>query len=212
MSDAIIIAAEPRELSGKGAARAVRRTKKIPGVIYGEKKPATLIQLDPRALWAQLHKPGFFTQLFTIDLGNGVSERALARDVQFHPVTDQPLHVDFLRVSADHAVHVKVPVHVVNEDKCPGVKKGGVVNVELHEIELTCNPEAIPHQIEIDLSGVEIGHSIHLKDIALPAGAKPYHLANEVTVISISAPTVAAGGEEAAAAEPAAPATPDANA
>ena len=205
MSDAIIIAAEPRELSGKGAARAVRRTKKIPGVIYGEKQAPTLIQLDPRVLWAQLNKPGFFTQLFAIDLGNGVTERALARDVQFHPVSDQPLHVDFLRVSADHAVHVKVPVHVINETLSPGVKKGGVVNLELHEIELSCSPEAIPHQIEIDLTGVEIGHSIHLKDIALPAGAKPYHVSGEITVISISAPTVAAGGTDEAAA-----ATPDA--
>jgi large subunit ribosomal protein L25 len=196
MSETITIVVEPRDRSGKGAARAVRRAGKVPGVIYGEKQAAVLVQLDPRVLWAQLHKPGFFTRLFDIDLGNGTRERALARDVQFHPLTDQPVHVDFMRVSADHAIHVKVPVHVINEDKSPGVKKGGVVNHELHEIEVTCSPDAIPHEITIDLSGVEIGHSIHLKDIVLPEGAKAYHLSPEVTVVTISAPTVAASTAE----------------
>ncbi|EPY01765.1 50S ribosomal protein L25/general stress protein Ctc [Magnetospirillum fulvum] len=204
MSDAISIVAELRDRSGKGAARAVRRSGKVPGVIYGEKQAAVLVQFDPRVLWAQLNKPGFYTQLFDIDLGNGTRERALARDVQFHPVSDQPVHVDFLRVSADHAIHVKVPVHVANELKSPGVKKGGVVNIELHEIELVCSPDAIPHGLTVDISALEIGHSVHLKDIALPAGVKPYHLSPEVTVISISAPTVALAAAEGEAA----PATP----
>ncbi|OAN48026.1 50S ribosomal protein L25/general stress protein Ctc [Paramagnetospirillum marisnigri] len=191
MSEAITIAAELRDRSGKGAARATRRAGLVPGVIYGEKQAPVCIQLDPRVLWAQITKSGFFTQLFDVDLGANGKHRCLARDVQMHPVTDQPIHVDFMRVSADHAIHVKVPVHFTNEIKSPGIKKGGVVNLELHEIEVTCSPDNIPHEIVVDLTGFEIGHSVHLKDLALPAGVKPYHLSAEATVLSIAAPTVA---------------------
>ncbi|RAU22801.1 50S ribosomal protein L25 [Paramagnetospirillum kuznetsovii] len=201
MSEAIIIAAEMRDRSGKGAARATRREGKVPGVIYGEKQAPVCIQLDPRVLWAQITKSGFFTQLFDVDLGSGGKHRCLARDVQMHKVTDQPIHVDFMRVSADHAIHVKVPVHFTNEAKSPGIKKGGVVNVELHEIEVMCSPEAIPHEFVIDLTGFEIGQSVHLKDIALPAGVKPYHMALDATVASIAAPTVARAETEEAAPE-----------
>ncbi len=191
MSEAIAIVAEARDRSGKGAARATRRAGKVPGVIYGEKQAPVCIQLDPRVLWAQITKSGFFTQLFDVDLGAAGKHRCLARDVQMHPVTDQPIHVDFMRVSADHAIHVKVPVHFVNDIKSPGIKKGGVVNVELHEIDVTCSPEAIPHEFVIDLAGMEIGQSVHLKDITLPAGVKLHHMSPDATVASIAAPTVA---------------------
>ncbi len=193
MSEATTIAAELRDRSGKGAARATRRAGKVPGVIYGEKQAPVCIQLDPRILWAQMNKSGFFTQLFDVDLGKDGKHRCLARDLQMHPVTDQPIHVDFMRVSADHFIHVKVPVHFANDIKSPGIKKGGVVNVELHEIDVTCNPEAIPHEFVIDLTGAEIGHSFHLRDIALPAGVTLHHMAPEATVASIAAPTVARG-------------------
>ena len=191
MSEAIAIAAELRDGSGKGAARATRRAGKVPGVIYGAKQDAVCIQLDPRVLWAELNKPGFTTRLFDVDAGAGGKHLCLARDVQMHPVTDQPIHVDFMRVSADHFIHVKVPVHFANELKSPGIKKGGVLNVELHEIEITCSPNDIPHEIVIDLTGLEIGSSVHLSDLKLPAGAKPYHVASGATVASIAAPTVA---------------------
>jgi large subunit ribosomal protein L25 len=191
MSEAITIAAELRDRSGKGAARATRRAGHVPGVVYGEKQAPICIQLDPRVLWAQITKSGFFTQLFDVDLGANGKHRCLARDVQMHPVTDQPVHVDFMRVSADHAIHVKVPVHVSNEIKSPGVKKGGVVNLEWHEIDITCNPDNIPHEFVIDLGGMEIGQSVHLKDITLPAGVKLHHMSPEATVLSIAAPTVA---------------------
>lgn len=193
MSEAIAIAAELRDGSGKGAARATRRAGLVPGVIYGAKQPAICIQMDPRVVWAQISKTGFFTQLFNVDLGKGGKHLCLARDVQMHPVTDQPIHVDFMRVSADHAIHVKVPVHFSGEAKSPGIKKGGVLNVELHEIEITCSPDNIPHEIVIDLSGLEIGASVHLSDLKLPEGAKPYHVAAGATVASIAAPTVSRG-------------------
>ena len=191
MSNAITIVAELRDRSGKGAARATRRAGLVPGVIYGEKQAALCIQLDPRILWAQISKSGFFTELFDVDLGKDGKHRCLARDLQMHPVTDQPIHVDFMRVSADHFIHVKVPVHFTNDIKSPGIKKGGVVNVELHEIDVTCNPEAIPHEFVIDLAGVEIGHSFHLRDIVLPPGVTLHHMSPDATVASIAAPTVA---------------------
>lgn len=200
MSEAIILAAEPRDRSGKGAARATRRAGLVPGVIYGEKTTPVCIQMDPRVLRAQMAKSGFFTQLFAIDLGGAGREQVVARDVQIHKLTDQPIHVDFLRVSADHAIHVRVPVHFANEARCPGLKKGGVLNIELHEIEVLARPDAIPHEVVVDLSGHEIGHSVHIKDIALPDGVTLYHLSADQTVASISAPTVAVESTETPAA------------
>ena len=202
MSEITAIAAELRDRAGKGAARATRQAGKVPGVIYGAKQAPVCIALDPRALWAELNKPGFTTRLFDIDLGAQGKERCLARDVQYHPVKDIPLHVDFMRFAADAVVHVKVPVHTVNADKAPGIKRGGVLNIEHHEIEVACSPDVIPHEVVVDLTGMDIGHSVHVGQLALPAGVKPYHLAADATVISIAPPTVArvAGEGEAAAA------------
>ncbi|MCR6633062.1 MAG: 50S ribosomal protein L25/general stress protein Ctc [Magnetospirillum sp.] len=191
-----------RDRAGKGAARATRREGKVPGVIYGAKQAPVTIALDPRVIWAELTKPGFKTRLFDIDLGNGSKERCLARDIQFHPVNDQPQHIDFLRVSADAVVHVKVPVHVANADKAPGVKRGGVVSIELHEVEVTCAPDAIPAEIVIDLTGMDIGDAVHVSELKLPAGVSPYHMAAQGTVVLISPPTV----QQVEAAEAAAPA------
>jgi ribosomal protein L25, Ctc-form len=201
MSETSAIVVELRDRAGKGAARATRREGKVPGVIYGAKQAPVTIALDPRVIWAELHKPGFKTRLFDIDLGNGSKERCLARDVQFHPVNDQPQHIDFLRVSADAVVHVKVPVHVANADKAPGVKRGGVVTVELHEIEVACSPDSIPSEIVVDLAGLDIGASVHVSELALPAGVTPYHVAAQGTVVLIAPPTVqkveAVEGEQA---------------
>lgn len=188
------IVAEKRDRAGKGAARATRREGKVPGVIYGSKQEPVCIAMDPRVIWSELRKPGFKTRLFDVNLGEGASERCLARDVQFHPVTDQPIHIDFLRVSADHVVHVKVPVHVINQDKSPGVKRGGVVAIELHEVEVTCAPDLIPSQIVIDLEGLDIGVSIHVNQLGLPAGVTPYHVGGDAAVVSIAPPTVQPAG------------------
>jgi large subunit ribosomal protein L25 len=197
MTDISAIVAELRDRAGKGAARATRREGKVPGVIYGAKQDPICIAIDPRVIWAELHKGHFTTRLFEVDLGKGGKHRCLARDVQFHPVTDQPMHVDFMRVSADHGVHVKVPVHVVNQDKAPGVKRGGVVNIELHEIEVTCAPDAIPEEITIDLTGLDIGAAIHVSQLTLPKGVKPYHVGTEQTVVTIAPPTVVRAETEA---------------
>ena len=194
------IAAELRDRAGKGAARATRREGKVPGVIYGGKQAPVCIALDPRVLWAELRKPGFTTKLFDIDLGKGGKHRCLARDVQFHPVSDQPLHIDFMRVAADSVVHVKVPVHVINQAKSPGVKAGGVVSVELHEIEIACAPDVIPSEFTVDLDGMDIGDSVHVSALAMPKGAHVYHISTDATVVTIAAPTVQAADEDTAAA------------
>lgn len=199
MTEISPIVAEIRDRAGKGAARATRREGKVPGVIYGLKQTPVLIALDPRVIWAELRRPGFKTRLFDIDLGNGSKERCLARDVQFHPVSDQPRHVDFMRVSPDAVVHVKVPVHLVGADANAGVKRGGVVSLELHEIEVTCAPDLIPADIKLDISGLEIGESIHVKELALPAGVSLYHMIAGGTVVTISAPTVRGADTEASA-------------
>ncbi|HSV28272.1 MAG TPA: 50S ribosomal protein L25/general stress protein Ctc [Candidatus Omnitrophota bacterium] len=198
MTEVSAIVAELRDRAGKGAARATRREGKVPAVIYGAKQDPVCIALDPRAVWAELNKGGFTTRLFDVDLGKGGKHRCLARDVQFHPVTDQPMHVDFMRVSADHVVHVKVPVHVINQDKAPGVKRGGVVNIELHEVEVTCSPDLIPKELVVDLAGLDIGAAIHVNQLGLPKGVKPYHVGEEQTVVTIAPPTVRAETEAAA--------------
>ncbi len=190
MTNISTIAAETRDRAGKGAARATRRDGKVPGVIYGAKAAAVCIALDPRVIWSERNKPGFKTRLFEVDLGKAGKERCLVRDIQFHPVTDQPIHIDFLRVAAGTLIHVKVPVHLLNADKSPGVKRGGVINLELHEIEVTCIPDAIPASFDVDLAEMDIGAAVHVSQLKLPEGVTPYHTTSGATVMTIAAPTV----------------------
>ncbi len=194
MSDVTTISVVARDRAGKGAARATRRQGLVPGVIYGNKLAPVTIALDPRVLWAEMNKPGFLTRLF--DLGiEGRTERALCRDIQRHPVSDQPVHVDFLRVSAESKVHVHVPVHFSNQDKAVGIKRGGVLNVVLHEIEVIASAGAIPSEVVIDLTGLDIGASIHLSQVQLPAGVSAVSHEKDATVATIAAPTVAPAAE-----------------
>jgi large subunit ribosomal protein L25 len=202
--------AERRERAGKGAARATRRAGRIPGVIYGNKQEPVLISIEPRHLQRELQKAGFFATLFDLEL-DGQRHRVLARDVQFDPVTDRPLHIDFLRVAADTKVNVEVPVVFINEELSPGLKRGGVLNVVRHEIELICAADQIPTSITVDLQGLEIGDTVHISTVKLPEGVTPAITDRDFTVASIAAPTVApveaetAETEgEAAGAEPAA--------
>lgn len=190
MTELATIVAELRDRAGKGAARATRRAGLVPGVIYGGKQTPVCIALDPRVVWAEINKPGFYTKVFEIEAGNSGKHRCLARDVQLHPVTDKPLHVDFMRVSAEAVVHVKIPVHCINELASPGIKRGGVLNVVMHEVEVACRSDVIPGEIKIDLTGMEIGASVHLSDLKLPEGVTPYHTGAEATVVSIAPPTV----------------------
>ena len=205
MSETNLIAAEPRERAGKGAARAARRADMVPAVIYGAKKEPALINLPVKALTKALSTEGFFARLYDVELGK-VKERVLAREVQFDPVTDRPIHVDFLRVSASSKVEVEVPVHFINEEACPGLKNGGVLNIVRHELELVCRADAIPSSISADLTGLDFGDGIHISNITLPPGVEPAIADRNFTIATIVAPVVhteeeAVEGEEEEAAE-----------
>jgi large subunit ribosomal protein L25 len=167
-----------------------------------------LISIDPLELKRELHKIGFFATLFDLKL-DGAAHRVLARDVQFDPVTDKPLHVDFLRVTGESRIVVQVPVEFINEVKSPGLKRGGVLNVVRHEIELRCSVDAIPRSITIDLDGLDIGDSIHISHVTLPEGARPT-IERDFTIASVAAPSaVRAEALEAQAAAAAAALAPE---
>ncbi len=199
MSQIHTLSAEPKERAGKGAARAARRAGRIPGVIYGAKQAPLMITLDPQEMNREIRGGSFFTTLFDVKV-NGASERVLARDLQLHPVSDRPLHVDFLRVSTTTVVEVEVPCHFINEEESPGIKRGGVLNIVRHELELSCRADAIPNEIVIDLTGLDIGDSVHISQIHLPEGVRSTIADRDFTVASIAAPSVVRE-EEAEAAE-----------
>ena len=196
MAEVSIIAAERRERAGKGPARAARRAGRVPGVIYGAKKDPAMVTLDPRELDRELNTGGFMATIYDVQIEQN-KERVLPRDVQFDPVTDRPIHVDFLRVSATTSVTVQVPVNFLNEEESPGLKRGGLLNVVRHEIEMFCRADAIPSAVEVDLTGLDIGDSVHISMISLPDGVVPTITDRDFTVATIAAPTVAQEEEEA---------------
>jgi len=198
MVDATKIAAQPRERAGKGAARAARRAGRVPGVIYGEKAPPTLIDLDPKTVDIEIHKPGFFTRVFDVDVAGKV-QRALARDVQLHPVTDRAEHVDFMRVGEKTRIRVGIPVKFINQEKSPGLKRGGVLNIVRHTIEVYCSVSNIPQSFSIDLDGLDIGDSVHISKVKLPEGVKPTITTRDFTIAAVAAPSVMKTAEEEAA-------------
>jgi large subunit ribosomal protein L25 len=199
------IGATARDRAGKGAARATRREGRIPAVIYGDHKEPVLISLDPREFDRVLRREGFFAKLLDVTL-DGASHRTLPRDVQFHPVTDKALHVDFMRVGPKTRINVGIPVHFINQDKSPGLKRGGILNVVRHEIELVCSADNIPEYLTIDLEGFDIGDSIHLSKLQLPEGTSSA-IDRDFTIASVAPPTVIRE-EQAAAASAAATGTP----
>jgi large subunit ribosomal protein L25 len=207
MADILSLPARARDRAGKGAARSTRRAGLVPGVVYGNNETPLLIAMEPRHLEPQVNKNGFFTRLFELEI-DGKKHRVLPRDVQFHPVSDRAEHVDFLRVSATTRVTVGVPVRVINESAAPGIKKGGVVNVVRHTVDLVCLADKIPPALIIDLTGKEIGDSIHISHIALPEGVTPAIRDRDFTVATLAAPTVQTeeAPQAAAAAAAAAPA------
>ncbi len=200
------LAAETREKSGKGAAHAIRRAGRIPGVIYGDKQPPLPIVMDVTVLARQLERAGFFTNLFDVEIG-GKKHRVLPRDVQYDPVSDRPLHVDFLRVSASTKVRVGVPVVFLHMDKSPGIKRGGTLNIVHHEIEVLCSPDKIPAKFEISLEGLQINDAVHLSAIKLPEGIKLTTHEKDFTVATIAVPSAIRAEAEEAAAKAAAEAT-----
>lgn len=189
MSEIVTFAAERRQPRGKGGAREARRAGRVPAIIYGRDQEPMAISVDLVALDKQLHTHGFFARVFEIDV-EGRKLRALVRECQRDPVIGRPLHVDFLSVSAATMVDVDVDVLFENEDKSPGIRNGGVLNVVLHQIPLRCQADQIPDNVRIDLSGLDIGDVIHLNEVALPAGTEASAADAEATVASIAAPSV----------------------
>ncbi|MEC8245557.1 MAG: 50S ribosomal protein L25/general stress protein Ctc [Pseudomonadota bacterium] len=187
MSDNTTISASERERVGKGSARAARRAGLVPAVIYGDKKDPVGITMESREVTKIVHQPGIFGRLLDIDVA-GKKSTVLTRDIQFHPVTDVIMHMDFLRVSQSATVSVAVPVEFINEDKCPGIKIGGVLNVVRYEVELNCPATAIPEKVTIDLDGVKIGDSIHISAVPLPDGVTPTITDRDFTVATLASP------------------------
>ena len=200
MADTFVFHAERRERAGKGAARAARRAGRVPGVIYGSKQAPETVSVDPRELATELHKPAFFNRLHDVHV-NGATQKVLVRDVQFHPVSDRPIHIDFLRVEPDSRVTVGVPVVFENQAASPGIKRGGVLNVVRHTIEVVCAAARIPHEIRIDLTGLDIGDSVHISAVKLPEGARPVITSRDFTVATVAAPSTMAVEVETAAPE-----------
>ena len=198
MSDIKQIKAVARDRAGKGAARAVRRQGQVPAVIYGAGQPAQAIALDFNQTKQLIFAGHFLTTIFEIDV-DGKKTRAIPRDYQLDPVKDFPVHVDFLRLAQGQAIKVVVPVHVVGQEKSPGVKRGGTLQIVEHSVELLVPSDSIPDYIEASVEGLDIGSSIHLNDIKLPNGAKATSAEN-VTLVTVVAPT---GLKEEAAEAPA---------
>ncbi|MXQ10385.1 50S ribosomal protein L25/general stress protein Ctc [Microvirga makkahensis] len=198
MSEVKQIKAVARDRAGKGAARAVRRQGQVPAVIYGAGQPAQAIALDFNQTKQLIFAGHFLTTIFDIDV-DGQTVRAIPRDYQLDPVKDFPVHVDFLRVAAGQTIKVVVPVHVVGQDKCPGVKRGGTLQIVEHSVELQVSPDSIPDYVEASVEGLDIGATVHLEDIKLPNGAKATSTEN-LTLVTVVAPTGMKEEEEAPAA------------
>ncbi|RDD62647.1 50S ribosomal protein L25/general stress protein Ctc [Ferruginivarius sediminum] len=191
MSESHVLEAQQRERAGKGAARRARRNGRIPGVIYGAGKDPVLVTFDPGTLDREIYqKPGFFTRLYDIRVeGVRGKQLAICRDLQLDPVTDRPRHLDFLRVSAKTEVTIEVPVHFTGEEESPGLKRGGVLNVVRHTVEMLCRADNMPAYIEVPLAGLEINDSAHISSVKLPEGARPTIEDRDFTIATIAAPS-----------------------
>nr|WP_310523785.1 50S ribosomal protein L25/general stress protein Ctc [Polymorphobacter sp.] len=189
MSENLKLAAEARDRAGKGASRAVRRTGRVPAVIYGAGQPAVTIHVEEKLLVRQLSTGHFMNSVVEIELDGAKGIRTLPRDVQFHPVSDRPIHVDFLRLTGDSVITVEVPVHFIDEDKSPGMKRGAVLNIVRHELQLDCPSNAIPDQIDISLAGRDVGDSIHISAVTLPKGVKSHITDRDFTIATMVAPS-----------------------
>ncbi len=202
MANFVTIEAEARTRAGKGAARATRRAGRVPAVLYGAKQAPSLISLEPRTVLRELQKGGWRSRLFELKVA-GETHRALMRDVQFHPVTDKPEHVDFQRLAAGEQIRVSVAVHYLNDTTSPGLKKGGVLNVVRHTIEVWADPETVPPFFEADLGTLDIADNIRWHDLKGTGDLRPTSKETDFVVATIAPPTKS---QEAAPAEGAAPA------
>ncbi|MBX6425676.1 MAG: 50S ribosomal protein L25/general stress protein Ctc [Variibacter sp.] len=216
MTSVSVMKATVRAKAGKGAARAERRKGRVPGIIYGDNKESLSISLDYNELRQKIYAGHFLTTIYDLEI-DGTKHRVIPRDYQFDPVKDFPIHVDFMRLGAGATIRVSVPVHVRNAEASPGVKRGGAVNIVTHALEVRCPADAIPASIDVDLTGLEINHSVHLSNIELPPNVRPV-TPGDVTLVTIVPPSgyleeQRAAAEAAPAAEAgAAPAAPAAGA
>ena len=188
MSDQLTLSAETRNGAGKGASRELRRQNRVPAVIYGNKQEPELIHVEEKALIKLLMTGHFSNSVVEIELG-GKKQITIPKDVAFHPVSDRPLHVDFLRIVKGAKVDVEVPVIFVNEGASPGLKRGGVLNIVRHELELICDNDKIPDDIQIDVAGFDIGDSIHISNVKLPKGSESKITDRDFTIATIVAPS-----------------------
>jgi large subunit ribosomal protein L25 len=190
MSETLTLSAETRDRVGKGASRALRREGRVPAVIYGNNADPVGIHVSERELGKLLGTGHFMNSVVMV---NG--ERTLPKDVAFDVVSDRPVHVDFLRISEHASVHVNVPIVFIDEEESAGIKRGGVLNIVRHELELVCDAAEIPDQIEISLKGVEVGDSIHISAITLPKGAKSAITDRDFTIATVVAPSALKSSE-----------------
>jgi len=195
MTEVISLAVEVRDRAGKGAARATRRAGRVPAVIYGNNQDPVLVSLAPLDVMRQIRGAGFFSNIYEIDIA-GKMHRVLARDLQLDPVTDRPLHIDFMRFSKKTRLVVEVNVSFINEEECPGIRRGGVLNIVRHAIEMRCSPEHIPEEIEVDLAGLDVGDSIHISAVTLPGDIELTITDRDFTIATIAAPTVSSDDSE----------------
>ena len=189
MADTTIINGNLRNSTGKGSARAARRAGRIPAIIFGDKKETISIDIEEREYKKIMNQSGIFSRLLDLSV-DGKSNLVLTRDIQFHPVSENPLHVDFLRIGKGSNINVSVPVSFVNEELSPGLKSGGVLNTVRFELELVCPADIIPEKIEIDLEGLVVGDSIKISSVNLPDGVSSAITDRDFTIATIAAPTV----------------------
>ena len=199
MSEQLTLPAEARDRAGKGASRALRRDGRVPAVVYGEKQEPLSIHVEEKALMKMLNSGHFMNSVVMVEVG-GKANRTLPKAVDFHPVSSRPIHVDFLRIGEHSKVTVAIPVRFDNEEASPGLKRGGVLNVVQHEIELICDASEIPDELHIDLTGLEIGDSLHISQVTLPKGAKPAIDDRDFTVATVVAPSAMKSEEDETAA------------
>ncbi|MBX9860753.1 MAG: 50S ribosomal protein L25/general stress protein Ctc [Sphingomonas sp.] len=194
MSEALTLAAETREQVGKGASRLLRREGRVPAVIYGNKQDPAAIHVEEKALYRLLMTGHFMNSVVMIEV-DGQTVRTLPKDVAFDPVSDRPVHVDFLRISEHATVTVQVPVRFTDEAASPGIKRGGVLNVVRHELELIVDAAEIPDDVEVSLKGFDVGDSIHISSVTLPKGASSAIDDRDFTIATIVAPSALKSSE-----------------
>lgn len=194
MAELVELKASNREGTGKAANRVIRKEGRVPGIIYGDSQAPQSVTLEYKQIFKQVQTGHFLSTVYMLDV-DGKKVRVIPKDVQLHPVRDFPMHVDFLRIGKNSRVEVEVPVHFVGEAESPGLKRGGVLNIVRHDIELSCPADAIPESVEASLAGLDIGDSLHISAITLPKNVKPTITDRDFTIATIVGASAESGAE-----------------